>query len=232
MPRTNSYPSGVSSSGFETARAAAGNALRDYGEKGAGSEQGTGGTSDRGNGSPGSDSSRVFGNMAQEGEAKRAAALAEAQRLAEFRRLENEKREAAEREDERRETARRELEKREQERRREAAQLAAAREQREQEEKQREAARARRRISRPVQVISSPSLDVSEDLLADVTNRLVKARFVVAADGSATFSITASSGSSSVDRLAAKAFKRWRFQPKIVDGEARASTYIGGFEIR
>jgi len=88
--------------------------------------------------------------------------------------------------------------------------------------------------SRDAEAISTVEPTIPDSLLSQDFKKSVRVRVHIAPDGTFTVELRSSSGNPEVDKLALDALKRWKWRPKLLDGEPQADvqTFRFEFEVR
>ena len=85
-------------------------------------------------------------------------------------------------------------------------------------------------LSRDAEATSTVQPTIPESLLSQDFKKSVRVRVHIAPDGSFTVELRSSCGNPEVDKLALEALKRWKWRPKLVDGEPQTDTQTFRFE--
>lgn len=84
--------------------------------------------------------------------------------------------------------------------------------------------------SRDAEPVSTVQPTIPEELLSQNFKKSVRVRVHIAPDGSFTVELRQTCGNADVDKLAMDALRRWKWRPKLVDGEPQPDTQTFRFE--
>jgi TonB family protein len=84
--------------------------------------------------------------------------------------------------------------------------------------------------SRDAEATSTVQPTIPDSLLSQEFKKSVRVRVHIAPDGSFTVELRSSCGNAEVDKLALDALRRWKWRPKLVDGEPQADVQTFRFE--